>query len=142
TLWFLTQRRNFRMFQRLSEVEIARQLLGEWEVKFEERLTGEYKKRKYRVQYGESDYAFMCRMLEDVGISFFFEAKGEETTLVLADAPEAGTLRQPPIAYIDKPTDGDIEHVTKVKIGRKVRPGKYTLRDHDYRRPATYNLGA
>ena len=34
----------------------------------------DYKKRKYRVQYGESDFAFISRMLEDVGISFYFEA--------------------------------------------------------------------
>jgi type VI secretion system secreted protein VgrG len=142
TLWFLTQRRNFRMFQHLSELEIVRQLLGEWEVKFEERLRSEYKKRKYRVQYGESDYAFASRMLEDVGISFFFETKGDESVLVLCDAPEAGGLRTPAIPYVDKPHDGDVEHFTKVKIGRRVRPGKYTVRDHDYRRPASFSLGA
>jgi type VI secretion system secreted protein VgrG len=142
TLWFLTQRRNYRMFQHLSELEIVRQLLGEWDVKFEERLRSEYKKRKYRVQYGESDYAFACRMLEDAGISFFFEQKGDETMLVLCDAPEAATLRTPAIPYVDKPHDGDLEHITKVKVGRRTRPGKYTVRDHDYRRPAQYSLGA
>ena len=55
-----------------------------------------YKKRKYRVQYGESDFAFMCRMLEDAGISFYFEQQGEETKLVLSDAPADERARAPP----------------------------------------------
>ncbi len=142
TLWFLTQRRNYRMFQHLSELDIVRQLLGEWDVKFEEQIQGEYKKRKYRVQYGESDYSFLNRMLEDAGISFFFEAKGDETVMILSDAPEAAQLRQPPVPYHENPTDGDVEHFTQVRIGRRVRPGKYTVRDHDYRRPASFKLGA
>ncbi|MFO0589273.1 MAG: type VI secretion system tip protein TssI/VgrG [Polyangiaceae bacterium] len=139
-LWFLTQRRNYRMFQHLSELEIVKKLLGEWDIQFEERITGEYKKRKYRVQYGESDHAFVSRMLEDVGISFFFETKDEETVMILSDAPEAAELRQPPIAYHENPTDWDLEHFTQVRVGRRVRPGKYTVRDHDYRRPASYKL--
>jgi type VI secretion system secreted protein VgrG len=43
-------------------------------------------------------------------------------------------------AHRDHPTDGDREHVTKVVVGRRLRPGKYTVRDHDYRRPANDKL--
>ena len=69
-LWLLTQRRNHRMFQHESELDIARKLLREWSIPTNESLSGTYKKRKYRVQYGESDFIFLCRMLEDAGISF------------------------------------------------------------------------
>ncbi len=140
TLWFAAQRRNFRMFQHLSELDIALLLLREWEIEPRLRLTNSYKKRKYRVQYGESDFAFMSRMLEDAGISFYFE-NGEESTLVLDDNPQTNEQRAP-ITFRDRPTDAELEHVTKVSFGRRVRPGKYTVRDHDYRRPASYKLGA
>ncbi|MFO0590628.1 MAG: type VI secretion system tip protein TssI/VgrG [Polyangiaceae bacterium] len=140
TLWLLTQRRNHRMFQLKSEVDIVTQILGEWGITPVQRLSGTYKKRKYRVQYGETDFAFMSRMLEDAGISFFFEAQDGETKLVLHDEPQSAEAREKPIAYRDKPTDADLEHVTEMRIARKVRPGKYTLRDHDYRRPASYKL--
>jgi type VI secretion system secreted protein VgrG len=141
-LWLLTQRRNYRMFQQISEPDIVRQLLGEWEITPEVRFTGTYKKRKYRVQYGESDYALLCRMLEDAGISFYFE-EGEATRLVLSDAPQAIEARAATLPYREHPTAADREHVTRVRLGKQVRPGRYTMRDHDYRRqPANQPLAS
>ncbi len=87
-LWLASQRRNHRMFQLLSDVDIALRLLSEWGIDPVQRLTAAYKKRKYRVQYGESDYAFLCRMLEDAGVSFYFTGYSGESRLVLSDAPE------------------------------------------------------
>ncbi len=139
-LWLATQRRNHRMFQQLSELDIARRILAEWGIEPELRVTGVYGKREYRVQYAESDYAFLCRMLEDAGISFFFEQADTETRLVLADAPQAGAPR-PAIPFRDNPTTSlEREHVTKLHVGQRVRPGRYTLRDHDTRLPASYPL--
>jgi type VI secretion system secreted protein VgrG len=140
TLWLTTQRRNYRMFQHLSEIDIALKILGEWGITPTSRLTASYKKRKYRVQYGETDFAFICRMLEDAGVSFYFDNDGH-STLVLDDGPEGNAARAP-IAFRDRPTDADLEHVTEVHVGRSMRPGKYTVRDHDYRRPAGYQLVA
>jgi type VI secretion system secreted protein VgrG len=143
TMWLLTQRRNHRMFQRENEVEIVTKILGEWGITPVERLSSTYKKRKYRVQYAETDFAFVCRMMEEAGISFFFEDPGDsdgETKLVMHDTPQAATLREPPIAFRDTPTTASREHITNVRARRMVRPGKYTLRDHDYRRPPGYKL--
>jgi type VI secretion system secreted protein VgrG len=141
TLWFLTQRRNHRMFQLASELDIVKKLLEDWGIEPVLHISGEYKKRRYRVQYGESDFTFMSRMLEDAGISFYFETQEGETKLVLHDAPQSNAARSPKIAYRDNPTK-DLEHVTHVRVERRVRPGKYTLRDHDYRRPPSYQLMA
>jgi type VI secretion system secreted protein VgrG len=140
TLWLTTHRRNHRMFQMKSELDIVELLLGEWGIEYDKRITGTYKKRKYRVQYGETDYVFLSRMLEDAGITFYFEEQGGATRLVLADAPQKNDLRTPPIAFRDEPTVADREHVTSTRVGRRVRPGKYTMRDVDYRRPASYPL--
>ena len=139
SLWFATQRRNHRMFQQISEPDIVRKLLGEWKIQPEVELSATYKKRKYRVQYAESDYAFLSRMLEDAGISFCFREVSGKSKLVLTDAPQAREARLP-IAFRDTPTDADLKHVTNVRIGQHVRPGKYTIRDHDYRLPPSYNL--
>jgi type VI secretion system secreted protein VgrG len=140
TLWLATQRRNHRMFQQLSELDIARKLLAEWGIEPELRIAGTYRKREYRVQYAESDYAFLCRMLEDAGISFFFEQGDTETRLVLTDAPQSVEAR-PSIPFRDNPTTSlDREYVTKLHVGQQVRPGRYTLRDHDTRLAASYPL--
>jgi type VI secretion system secreted protein VgrG len=142
TLWLTTQRRNHRMFQQLSELDIARKLLAEWGIEPSIRITGIYRKRKYRVQYAESDFAFLCRMLEDAGISFYFDPSESETKLVLSDAPQSNEPRAADIPFRDHPTLADRVHVTKVHIGQQVRPGRYTLRDHDARLPASYQLVA
>jgi type VI secretion system secreted protein VgrG len=142
SLWLATQRRNHRMFQYQSELEIACKLLGEWGVAPELRITGVYKKRKYRVQYGETDFAFLCRMLEEAGISFYFDVSGASSVLVLTDAPQANAPREPAIAFRDRPTVADREHVTKVRVGQQVKPGRCAVRDHDPRLPAAYPLVA
>ena len=40
TLWLATQRRNHRMFQQMSELEIVKKLLGEWGIATELRISG------------------------------------------------------------------------------------------------------
>ncbi len=142
SLWLATQRRNHRMFQQISEPDIVVKMLEEWGVEPVLKIDkAAYKKRKYRVQYAESDFAFISRMLEDAGITFYFEQQGGETKLVLADSPQSNAARTP-IAFRDNPTTADLEHVTDVRIVRKVRPGKLTIRDVDYRKPPAYNLAA
>ncbi|MFT3772848.1 MAG: type VI secretion system tip protein TssI/VgrG [Minicystis sp.] len=141
-LWLATQRSNHRIFQVKTELDIARQILNEWGIVHLAKIESEYKTRKYRVQYGETDFAFFARMLEEAGISFYFVDQEGRTTLVLTDAPQHGEERMSPIPYRDEPTVADKEHVTAVRVSRHVRPGKLTLRDHDYRKPAEYALGA
>jgi type VI secretion system secreted protein VgrG len=144
TLWLLTQRKNHRMFQQISEPDIVLKLLGEWGIAPVVRIDkGAYKKRKYRVQYAESDFTFMSRMLEDAGITFYFEQAGNETKLVLSDAPQADMHRDTTLAFMDDASlikTVGLEFVTSVRIGQRVRPGKYTMRDHDYRKAPAYKL--
>ena len=142
-LWLASQRRNHRIFQGMTELDIALQILGEWEVPVEKRTQGQYKSRKYRVQYGETDFTFLARLLEEAGISFYFAEQGEDTVCVLSDAPQTNDERGKPIQFYAEPNlSPGKEHVTNVRLSRHVRPGKVTLRDHDYRHPADFALGA
>jgi type VI secretion system secreted protein VgrG len=134
-LWLLTQRRNHRIFQQMSEPEIVLALLKEWDIKPAVQLSSEYKARKYRAQYGESDHAFISRMLEDAGITYYFEQTEDGTRMVLSDAPQANPMRKLRVAHRDEPSvASELEHVTNLRIGRRLRPGRYTMQDHDYRR--------
>ena len=143
-LWLLTQRKNHRMFQQISEPDIVLKVLKEWDIEPEVRIDrGAYKKRKYRVQYAESDFAFISRMLEDAGITFYFEQVGEETKVVLSDAPQSNGKRALPLLFADDVSTTRIHDagiVTGMRMRQRVRPGKYTLQDHDYRRPPSYKL--
>ena len=88
-LWLLTQRQNHRVFQRMTEPEMAALLLSEWGIPHELRIdAAAYKKRDYRVQYAETDFAFLSRMLEDAGVTYWFETSGDTTKVILGDAPQ------------------------------------------------------
>ena len=144
-VWLLTQRRNHRIFQHVTEPDIALALLSEWSIPTDVRIDkAAHKKRKYRVQYGESDHAFAGRMLEDAGISYFFADDDGETRLVLSDAPGSAPPARPPLAFIERWSPGiqTGPQATAVRLGQRVRPGRYTMRDRDYRLPASYPLMA
>ncbi len=137
-LWLLTQRKNYRIFQYLSELEIVEQLLGEWGVEHEARVDASaHGKRKFRVQYGESDFAFISRMMEDAGISYYFEASSDGTKLVLDDEPQSRGVSQDDIPYVDDANTTVQRFVTRVAVRSRLRPGKMTIGDLDYRREPT-----
>jgi type VI secretion system secreted protein VgrG len=143
-LWLLTQRTNHRLFQHLSAVEIARALLAEWGIAasfaVDEAL---HPRLELRVQYGESDFDFLCRVLEDAGIAFLFPNREDGATLVLSDDLQALALGEPheTLSFIDDAsTARDRPHVTDVRLSRAVQPNQVTIGDHDFRRSPSFQL--
>jgi type VI secretion system secreted protein VgrG len=143
-LWMLTQRRNHRIFQHQSVPDIVAEILAEWEIvprwKIDPTL---YNKLEYRVQYGETDYAFMCRLLEEAGITFYYTDNDEDDSiLVFDDKPTLAESRIGlPIPYVDTPNQAaQREFVQHVRITQEVRPGAMTFRDFDFRRKPDYQL--
>ena len=144
-LRLLAQRTNARIFQHRSLPEVVRALLAEWRIAPRLELSGAHPPRDYVTQYNETDLDFVHRLLEWAGVTYSF-ADGDdgETVLVLSDAPQAREGRAgPPIRWVDQPNqESEQEHVTRVRIAHRVRPGKVTLRDHDFeRRPDADLLG-
>jgi type VI secretion system secreted protein VgrG len=141
-LWLLTQRTNHRLFQHQSIPDIVTRILGEWSI--EHRLEiqgGSYPELELRVQYGESDYAFLSRLLEEAGIAFTFaDDAGKGSVLVLCDAPQGNERRPGALPYVDNPGRTFDAFVTKVRVAQDVRPGKFTFRDADFRRNPVFPL--
>ncbi len=141
-LWRTTLRSNNRIFQHLTIPDIVQKVLAEWQIQPELRLGAQYLKHEYRVQYGETDFAFVSRLLEEAGIAYFFSQSGAQSVLVLSDQPTQGEAR-PPLVYVDKVTDVLLmELVTKVSLTQRVKPGRVTVRDFDFRNRLDYQLFA
>ncbi len=144
TLWLLTQRQGNRIYQHLSIPDIADKLLAEWSItpvwKVER---AKYPKLEYKAQYNESDYAFLCRLLEEAGISFNFpDEDGHAAALTFSDRPQTAPARGTSIPYTDNPNQASgLAFVTKVRLSHEVRPGAQTWRDYDFRNPAFALLG-
>jgi type VI secretion system secreted protein VgrG len=136
-LFRLTQRRGNRIYQQLSIPDIVDSLLGEWGVEKVWKLErAKYPKLEYKVQYGESDYAFFSRLLEEAGIAFTFP-EDQGGALTLGDALHEGPIRPgDKIRYVDRPSQAsEQEYVTAVRLSREVRPGKFAIRDYEFRNP-------
>lgn len=139
-LWMLTQRRNYRIFQHKNIPDIIDALLMDWNVeKTWEIDRGKYPKLEYKVQYGESDFAFFSRLLEEAGIAFTFpdnDAKGSKLTL--SDKLHTNETRPGgPLPYVDNPNqEAEKEFVSGVRLLHTVRPGAHTIRDYDFRKPS------
>lgn len=85
-LWWLTLSSNNRVFQNLSAQEIVEKVFkdgGFSDYKFQ--LKSKPAKREYCLQYNESDFNFISRLLEQEGIFWFFTHAEGKHTLVLAD---------------------------------------------------------
>ena len=136
-LWLTTQRTNNRIFQHLTVPQIVEKLLGEWKIAHAFELdAASYPRHEYRVQYGESDFAFLSRLLEEAGISYRFGfATDKGTLVVLSDHPHRGEPRAGgPLPYVDQPSaNAHRDFVTRVRVSRELRPGALSLRDFDFR---------
>jgi type VI secretion system secreted protein VgrG len=134
-MWLLTRRSNCRVFQQMTDLDVVRAILAEWRIEPRVEVSRPGKTRKYRVQYQETDYAFVCRLLEAAGITFFFRRTDDGSELVLSDRPERGRRRDSPLAHTNEPLGRDRLWATGFHASRAVRSGMLTFADHDHRLP-------
>ncbi|HEV8337169.1 MAG TPA: type VI secretion system tip protein TssI/VgrG [Candidatus Polarisedimenticolia bacterium] len=134
-LWLLTRTRSTRIFQEMSVPDILATVLRETPgLAFTMQLQGTFHPRTYVVQYQESDFAFLSRLMEEEGIFYFFRHSAGGHTMVLANTPEghpdlAGAFPYR-CAALDRPdTIADWDKI------QEIRSGKTTLRDHEFELP-------
>ncbi|NCF09037.1 type VI secretion system Vgr family protein, partial [Kosakonia sp. MH5] len=84
-VWPMKRDRNLRIFQGQTVPQIVKTLLGEYQVSLEDRLTGSYRVWDYCVQYQESSFDFISRLMELEGIAYHFRHEADSHTLVLTD---------------------------------------------------------
>lgn len=141
SLWLLTQRVDQRVFEHMTVPAIVDKVLGRYSQKAQWHLSEPHPEHEFRVQFGETDFAFISRLLEEEGISYYFrqieEGQGHRSQLVLSDAPGSAEIRPGmPLRYVDSPSPSANEYVTHVRLSHSVRPGKVALRDYDFARPS------
>lgn len=139
SLWLLTRRIGCRIFQHLSVPDIAKKLFGELgvsDVKLE--LQKSYAEREYCVQYRESDFNFVSRLFEDVGISYYFEHDAKAHTLVLFDSPDANPPcpGQETAIYASASGEGVAGDVSEWAMEQELRPGKFSHTDYNFEQPS------
>nr|WP_168403478.1 type VI secretion system tip protein TssI/VgrG [Erwinia amylovora] len=145
-LWPLKRDKNLRIFQGQTVPQIVKTLLGEYNVTLEDRLTGSYRSWEYCVQYQESSFSFISRLMELEGIYYYFRHEADGHTLVLMDAaqqhrPFSGYEAIP---YHVTPSGGstNAEGIGLWSLEDSVTPGMYSIDDYDFRKPNAWMLQA
>jgi type VI secretion system secreted protein VgrG len=139
-LWFLTRTSNCRIFQDLSVPEIIKKVFeanGFSDFKLD--LTSSYKPRNYCVQYRETDFNFVSRLMEEEGIFYFFEHKKAKHKLIMADSINAyqTIAGYTTIPYFPPENVGQRQqdHIFEWNTAHKVQSGTYVLNDYDFEKP-------
>ena len=140
-LWFLTRNADCRIFQNMTIPDIIELVLaGAGFSDFKSSLTGTYQPREYCVQYRETDFNFVSRLMEHAGIFYFFEHENGKHTLVMADSTSAfqPCPGQSTAQYNQAGGGLDVEDVvTGWNMEQELRTGKYSVTDYNFKTPST-----
>lgn len=146
TLWLLTRGSDCRIFlphmfdnNAMSADGIIKMVLGEFGVEFNaDGLSATYPKREYCVQYRETHFNFISRLMEEEGIYYFFTHKDGKHVMHLADSRAA---HNPNDGFAEIPyrqASGGTpmaESITDCSLHQEIQPGTCVLSDYDFTVP-------
>jgi len=138
-LWLLTRTSDCRIFQEMTVPDIIKKVFRDHGLTdFEDRLSGTYRTWEYCVEYRETEFNFVSRLMEQEGIYYFFEHENGKHTMVLADSKSAHEpfgsyaeipFRPPDTAFREK------EYIHEFQVAQEVQPGVYGHTDFDFKAP-------
>jgi type VI secretion system secreted protein VgrG len=144
-LWLMTMSADCRIWQNKSVKDIVTGLFTELGfTDFKDSCTGTYNPLEYCVQYNETAFAFVSRLLESAGIFYFFTHEDGKHTLVLGDDSSA---------FVDCAGAAKVQYggygnwkqqnvVSGCTIEEMVIPGKYAVDDFGFETPSTDLMGS
>ncbi|QXI53447.1 MULTISPECIES: type VI secretion system Vgr family protein [Pseudomonas] len=139
-LWLLTRTSDCRIFQNLTIPQIIKQVFRDLGFSdFEDALSRPYREWEYCVQYRETSFDFVSRLMEQEGIYYFFRHEQGRHVLVLADAYGAHTAAPGygSVPYYPKnEQQRERDHIHDWHLAQEVQPGSLELNDYDFQRPS------
>ncbi len=139
-LWFLTRTSDCRIFQKTTVPKIIEQIFGDlgfsdYEVS---QIKGSHPEWEYCVQYRETDFNFVSRLMEQEGIFYFFKHTDGKHTMVLADHKEA--YESCAESEVDFPrhysSEAITDHITGWEHVWEFRTGKWAHTDYNFETPS------
>jgi type VI secretion system secreted protein VgrG len=139
-LWFLTRTADCRIFQNMTVPDIIAKIFHDLGFSdFRRDLEGSYEPLDYCVQYRETDFNFVSRLMEQYGIFYFFEHAEKKHTLVLGDSvnahtpcPHQASARYAPSGHVENE-----DMITACQVDQELRPGGWALTDYNFETPST-----
>ncbi|EHO3264067.1 type VI secretion system tip protein VgrG [Salmonella enterica] len=133
----LTHTSDYKAFQNKTVVDILDEVLAEYPYPVEKRLVESYPVRTWQVQYGETDFDFLQRLMQEWGIYWWFEHSEDSHTLVLADAISThhACPDSPEVEWHQKGLKLDKAFIHTIIANESLRTGQWVLDDFDFKKP-------
>ncbi len=141
-VWFLTRTADCQIFQQKTIPEIIKKVFQDHGFQdFQDRTQGNYPQREYVVQYRETAFNFVSRLMEEYGIFYFFEHDQNTHKLIFADKPQVHkncpVQNKVRFNYTPGSTVLHEDIVDNWGAEQELRPGKYALTDYNFQTPNT-----
>ncbi|HKA43801.1 MAG TPA: type VI secretion system tip protein TssI/VgrG [Burkholderiales bacterium] len=137
-LWFATRRSDCRIFNDKSVPDIVKEVLGIYGGQISDKLSGTHHPWKYCVQYRETDFNFVSRLMEHEGIYYYFDHQNGKHLLVLADSSSAHAPHPKFRTFaFHQPGREDVfdrDYISEWMATTGVQAGRYLLKDYDFYR--------
>lgn len=135
--WFLSLTSDYSIFQHMTVPNIVKQVCNEQGfTDISIKCIKKHPEDEYRVQYGETHFDFISRLMEEEGIFWFAEHEGHKCNLVLADdnsvAKQVVALRMTTTSYL---TEGE-DVLQSFAVRQEVRPTKFAAGDYNFETPS------
>ncbi len=135
-LWFLTRTTDCRIFQNKTAPKIVTQIFSDlgFSDYDDSGITGQHPTLDYCVQYRETDFNFISRLLEQEGIFYWFKQENGKHTLVLADSKDG--YQDCPEKNPQFTEEGKISHIATWEHGYQYRSGRCSQTDYNFETPS------
>lgn len=138
--WFLTRTADCRIFQNKIVPDIIKEVFRDQGFSdFEDTLSGTYREWENCVQYRETDFNFISRLMEQEGIYYYFKHEDAKHTLVLSDSISAheavSGYEEVPYYPPEESERRERDHISDWSLNQLIQPGVYALNDYDFKKP-------
>jgi type VI secretion system secreted protein VgrG len=144
-LWFLTRTADCRIFQDMTVPDIIKKIFADHpSADFEFNPSTSYRQWTYCVQYRETDFNFVSRLMEQEGIYYYFQHTNGKNILMLADSISAHNAFDgyADVIFHEVESGGaSREAVNGWTMEKEVQPIMYALQDFDFKKPKNSLLG-
>lgn len=139
-LWLLTRYADCRIFHNMQGPDIIKSVLDHRGISYQASLQGSYRKLEYCVQYRETDFNFISRLMEQYGIFYFFKHEDGAHTMMLGDSNSVHTELPDMASASFNLAGGGLDAgdvVNSWSFGNELRSGKVSLTDYNFTTSAT-----
>lgn len=138
-MWFMSQANHHRIFENKTSVDIVKEIIASYGdfCPFEMKTEASYVKREYTVQFGETDFDFVARLLAEEGISYYFTHTDAKHLLVMTDATSGyENCEEYSIAYSNGGNDASPEaNIHRWQRSLNYHPDSVEMIDYNHNAP-------